>query len=102
MKTPGRDVAIFLTSCMSDCCETAVISEYLVTKKLQQIGAITAVSHRISDPLQVVRSNVARAVGDFFRTRYHQSLSLFDSLDVQSCVHQRFVRPRIQPRYATA
>src|SRR5579871_20703 len=77
-------------------------SEYAFLQHLQQVCAVAAVFCRRGYLFYLYRGDVAISVGDLFRTSDHQSLPLFDCLNVQSGFHQRFVRSSVEPGHAAS
>src|ERR1700746_3164943 len=75
-------------------------SEYLLPQELYEVSPVTVVSHRVADFLYLLCCNVTSAEGNLFWAGHHQPLPFLDGLNIERCIHQRFVRTCIQPRHA--
>src|SRR5262249_53533896 len=71
--------------------------EHLLPQKVQQVRAVAIVLHRVSDLLNLRGRDVAGSISNLFRAGHHESLALFNSLDVERRVHERFVRAGVEP-----
>src|SRR6266487_4459654 len=72
----------------------------LVLEHAEQVLSVGARFHRPREPKEVGLADVAHAKRDLLEARHHQSLSLFDRLDVVARLDERFVRAGIEPRDA--
>src|ERR1039458_1158770 len=77
-------------------------SEYLLSQELQQVSAVTIITHRAANSFYLIGSDVTGAKCNLFGARYHQSLPFFDGLDVERRFHQGFVSARVQPGHASS
>src|SRR5579862_565681 len=95
MRTPGKEVEIFLNAAI-------LISKYLFPQKLEQVSAVAAVFHSASDLLNVLRGNVSGAISNLLGASHHQSLPFLNGLNVERGIHERLVRASIQPCHAAS
>src|SRR5579872_3466278 len=70
---------------------------WLRLEDAREVLAVGARRHRVCDAPEVVGGNPSHAVGDFLEARDHQSLPLFDRVDVVRRLHERVVRAGVEP-----
>src|ERR1700684_889884 len=99
MKAPGSEVGIFVIPPLMDRIAGLDSSEYLLSQQLEQVSAVTIILHGCAASLHLIRSDVARAKSNLLGAGHHEPLPLFYGLDVERCLHQRFMSASVQPRH---
>src|SRR5262245_25880836 len=84
MRTPGISAGTTRTS-------------ELLLNQPEKIFAVRARRHWLCQTFDVVGTDIAETVSDFFETGHHQALAVFDRLDVVRGLHQRFMRSGVEP-----
>src|SRR5262249_37918742 len=63
----------------------------------EEIAAVRARFHRMSESLQIAGADISHPIGDFLEARDHQPLTLLDGLNVVRGLNERFMRAGIEP-----
>src|SRR3977135_1985277 len=66
-------------------------------KRANQVLAVPARLHRTRQLFERAGRDVPHPVRDLLQARHHQSLSLFDRVNIVGGLHERLVRAGVQP-----